>query len=160
MDRGAWWAMSMGLQRVGHNWVTNTFTFTHWLIVAGWPWHSAGSSPSAGLSLGSSLGIMAWRTIRRVRKGRGRAGVLFSSLMSLHWQTMVLFLELRVKCFSVPKHALGSFLWLLPLTTILLALRVASAQSTGWKSLPKVGDPCNIDPGSFQEKTYICSSQA
>ena len=33
MDRGTWWAMdldseSLGLQRVGHDWVTNTFTFT------------------------------------------------------------------------------------------------------------------------------------
>ena len=38
MDRGTWWAtvhgvaeswtQSMGLQRVGHNLVTNTFTFT------------------------------------------------------------------------------------------------------------------------------------
>ena len=28
MDRGAWWAIeSMESQRVGHNWVSNTFTF-------------------------------------------------------------------------------------------------------------------------------------
>ena len=27
MDRAAWQATSMGLQRVGHNWVTNIFTF-------------------------------------------------------------------------------------------------------------------------------------
>ena len=27
-DRGAWWAKSMGLQRVGHKWVPNTHTHT------------------------------------------------------------------------------------------------------------------------------------
>ena len=26
MDRGAWWVMSIRSQRVGHSWVTNTFT--------------------------------------------------------------------------------------------------------------------------------------
>ena len=29
MDRGAWWATSMESQRVGHDWVTNTFTSLH-----------------------------------------------------------------------------------------------------------------------------------
>ena len=29
MDRGAWWAKSMGLQRAGHNWATNT-----WLLLS------------------------------------------------------------------------------------------------------------------------------
>ena len=28
MDRGAWWAMVHGSQRVGHDWVTNTFFFS------------------------------------------------------------------------------------------------------------------------------------
>ena len=28
VERGAWQIQSTGLQRVGHNWVTNTFTFT------------------------------------------------------------------------------------------------------------------------------------
>ena len=28
-DRGAWWAKSMGLQRAGHNWATNT-----WLLLS------------------------------------------------------------------------------------------------------------------------------
>ena len=27
MDKGAWWAQSIGLQRVGHNQVTNTHTY-------------------------------------------------------------------------------------------------------------------------------------
>ena len=32
MDGGAWWAASMGSQRVGHDWVTSLslFTFMHW----------------------------------------------------------------------------------------------------------------------------------
>ena len=29
MDRGAWWAIAHGLQRAGHDWVTNTHTHTH-----------------------------------------------------------------------------------------------------------------------------------
>ena len=29
MDRGAWWLQSMGLQRVRHDGVTNTCTFTY-----------------------------------------------------------------------------------------------------------------------------------
>ena len=28
MDRGAWWATSMELQRIGHHWATNTFHFS------------------------------------------------------------------------------------------------------------------------------------
>ena len=28
MDREAWWVQSMGSQRVGHNWITNTHTHT------------------------------------------------------------------------------------------------------------------------------------
>ena len=27
MDRGAWWPQSMELQRIQHDWATNTFTF-------------------------------------------------------------------------------------------------------------------------------------
>ena len=30
MDRGAWWLQSMGLQRVRHEWTSNTFTFFHY----------------------------------------------------------------------------------------------------------------------------------
>ena len=30
MDRGAWWATVHGVERVGHNWATNTFTFIPW----------------------------------------------------------------------------------------------------------------------------------
>ena len=34
MDRGAWWLQSMGSQRVGHDWATNTFTFI--FIIFNW----------------------------------------------------------------------------------------------------------------------------
>ena len=37
MERGAWWLQSMGLQRVGHDWGSNTFTFNR-LPQHGWKW--------------------------------------------------------------------------------------------------------------------------
>ena len=40
MDRGAWWAQSMGSQRVRHDGVTNTFTFFHFLYMDGFQKHS------------------------------------------------------------------------------------------------------------------------
>ena len=40
MDRGAWQAISMGLQRAGHDWATNTHTHTYLSIIFSllWPW--------------------------------------------------------------------------------------------------------------------------
>ena len=40
MGRGAWQAISMGLQRVGHDWATNTHTHTYLSIIFSllWPW--------------------------------------------------------------------------------------------------------------------------
>ena len=40
MDREAWWAQSMGLQRVRHNGATNTFTFFHFLYMDEFQKHS------------------------------------------------------------------------------------------------------------------------
>ena len=35
MDRGAWWLQSMGSQRVGHNWVTNTYLYSTYYVEVG-----------------------------------------------------------------------------------------------------------------------------
>ena len=32
MDRGAWWLQSMGSQRIGHNWVTNTHLYSTYYV--------------------------------------------------------------------------------------------------------------------------------
>ena len=35
MDGGAWWSLSIGVQRVGHSWVTTTTTTTERLTSLG-----------------------------------------------------------------------------------------------------------------------------
>ena len=35
MNRGAWWLQSMGSQRVGHNWVTNTQLYSNYYVEVG-----------------------------------------------------------------------------------------------------------------------------
>ena len=62
MDRGARWAASTGSQRVGRDWATNTFTFTHvgacmrahcCLVAKLTPWTVARQAPP-------SMGFPAW----------------------------------------------------------------------------------------------------